>query len=53
MLAYMSSKLINFASACGSSPVNRFDDKMLQKNNDYINAVTADEIQKSWTNLNN
>lgn len=45
--AYMSDKLINFASAGGNSPLNGFDDKMLKNNNNNVNAVIENEKHSS------
>lgn len=43
MLAYMSDKLINFASAGGNSPLNGFDDKMLKNIYNNVNAIIENE----------
>lgn len=37
MLAYISDKSVNFASANGNSPVKAFEDTMLKKNKDNVN----------------
>lgn len=47
MLAYMSDKLINFASAAGNSPLNGFDDKMLKNIYNNVNAVIENEKHSS------
>lgn len=47
MLAYMSDKLINFASASGNSPLNGFDDKMLKNIYNNVNAVIENEKHSS------
>lgn len=47
MLAYISDKLINFASAGGNSPLNGFDDKMLKNIYNNVNAVIENEKHSS------